>query len=252
MEPTVRVRVRCAIKALLGTGGALLAAGFCYWATLCWPQPAFGWSAKVDNLSLHAAEPFSQADGRHVLERVSTNLKASSLYSSRDRHAAFVCGPGWRHDLLMATAPRAGGINVYPFTTNVFLSGADIPADRMISPSGGRDRLGRTLDHFIAHEIAHTLEARAVGQLAYRRMPNWAKEGYCEYVGHGKSDDYSKLVAAWLANAPEMNFPPAAPYLRFRLLVTHLLEKRGWTPPSLLETKMTMEQAERLVRTDLH
>jgi hypothetical protein len=49
-----------------------------------------------------------------------------------------------------------------------------------------------------------------------------------------------------------MSFPPTAPYLRFRLLVTHLLEKRGWTPQALLETKMTMEEAERLVRADLH
>jgi hypothetical protein len=234
---------------LAGAGVLLLAT--LGWALVRWPRPWFRFSARLGSLALYSDRPFDPAAATAVLERVAASLGGSPLYSSARPQAIYVCNANWRRRFFMAPHPGAGGLNYSPWTTNVFFSGADLAANRLVSPTRQPDLFGRTLDHFVAHEIAHTLEARAVGALAYWRMPDWVTEGYAEYIGGGGRLDYVAAARAYLANDPEMNRPAAVPYLRYRFLVTHLIEKRGWSHSELLATALDRNEADQLVARDL-
>ena len=137
------------------------------WLLVSWPQPWFRWSARLENLTLYSDEAFDADAAIRVLERTRANLSGSPFFAPAARHAVFVCNTYWRHRLFMAPSLNAGGVNYFPVTTNVFLSGADVAANRLVSPSRKPDVFGRTLDHFIAHEITHTLEVARGGRDAH-------------------------------------------------------------------------------------
>jgi hypothetical protein len=174
------------------------------------PQPFFTCRTQKGNLALYSDRPFAANVGNHILALVDANLRRSPLYSSRQRHRIFICNSKWRRSVFFAISPQAGGGNCYPFTSNIFFNGARVENNQLISPSGRLDRLHRTLDHFIAHEITHTLTGHAIGPWRYKKLPAWLKEGYAEYIGAGPRQDYVAASNLFMANAQEMNWPPFA------------------------------------------
>ena len=131
------------------------------------------------------------------------------------------------------------------------MSGADFAQNRLISPSGMPDVLGRKLDHFMAHEIAHVLTGEAMGWLPYHDLPVWIREGYAEYVGSQGVFEYSEAEEAFRLNAARMNTPPNTPYLRYNFLVAYLLEQEGWSPGALFEAAPGQEDVEAMVREEM-
>jgi len=219
-----------------------------YWAFLCFPQPFFRTSVQANNLALYSDQSFAPEAGRKVLEAVEAKLTASPLYSANDRHAAFICNARWRQRLFFNRKYGVGGVNQYPLTTNVFLREAVIEDDRLISPSGNQVPGDRTLDYFIAHEITHTLTVRAIGWLAYYRLPQWVREGYADYVGKGLPFDYETARRAFIAGAPEMDWQRSGLYIRYHLLVAYLLDKQHWTVQKLLESPPDQNVVENQIR----
>lgn len=231
---------------LIGAGAAMLGL-----MLLRFPYPLFRWSAESGGLALYSDRPFPPEAGRRLLERVEAKLARSPLRAPGDRHNIFVCNSAWRRRLFFPTLPTAGGVNRYPLTMNVFFSGGAIEENRLISPSGKPDIFGRTLDHFIAHEIAHTLTARATGSVRFHLvLSSWVKEGYAEYVGRGGGPPPDESVRALLAEAPEMNVPPRTPYLRWNLLVAYLLDKKGWPVRRLLDDTLTASEVAAMIKTE--
>lgn len=215
------------------------------------PQPLFLRSVRINHLSLYSDQAFSPSDGRKILEQVQLKLNASPLYSAQDHYAIFICNTQWRRVLFFFANRRAGSIVYYPLSSNVFLSGAAIEENRLISPSGKPDVLGRRLDHFIAHEIAHILTGRVTGRRCYHDLPAWIKEGYAEYIGSRGTFDYGEAVQAFRTGAPKMNTPAAAPYLRYNLLVAYLLEKRKWSPKQLFEISPSQDEVEAMLEKEV-
>jgi len=213
------------------------------------PQPLFPWSVTEGNLSLYSDEVFPALDGEEVLLSVRDKLRNSPLYSDEERFSAFVCNSRWRRVLFLGS-DRGGGVSNYPVSQHVFLSGADIQGNRLISPSGMPDLLGRALDHFIAHEIAHVLTGKTAGALALYFHPDWIIEGYAEYVGWGAAFELEEGMLAFLQDDPRMSTPPQAPYLRYCLLVAYLLEEKGWSVEELLATDLTQADVEAMLRAD--
>jgi hypothetical protein len=153
---------------------------------------------------------------------------------------------------VLSRGARGGGVNYYPLTTNVFMLSAVFDENRLVSRSGKPDLFGRKLDHCVAHEIAHTLTARATGVLRFHaRLSNWVKEGYAEYVGWGDdAPPYEESARALSAEAPQMNVPPAVPHLRINLLVTYLIEKKGWSVARLLDDAVSQREVEAMLKAD--
>lgn len=215
-----------------------------YLALLCFPQPFFRWSVSAANLTLYSDKPFSEEEARKVLEMTQTKLASSPLYSSEQKHRIFICNARWRQRLFFNRNYGVGGVNYYPLTTNVFLRDAIIEENRLVSPSGKIVQGDRTLDYFIVHEIGHTLTKQAAGSLRHTQLPEWIREGYPDYVGKGSSFHYEQARGAFLSEAPEMDRWKSGLYLRYNLLVAHLLDKQHWSVERLLQEALEQQVVE--------
>jgi hypothetical protein len=162
----------------------------------------------------------------------------------------FVCNARWRQRLFFTYVYGVGGVNYYPFTTNVFLRDSIIEENCLIGPNGNRVAGERTLDYFIAHEITHTLTGQAVGGIAYHRLPQWKREGYADYVGKGAAFNYDEAKRAFLADDPKMDWARSGLYGRFHLLVAHLLEQQQWSVQRLLTDPIEQQTVEAMIRAE--
>jgi len=214
------------------------------------PQPFFRWSATVDNLFLYSDKPFSAEAGEKLLKQVQSKLAASPLYSTDKKYAIFICNTHWRRSIFFIGDENAGAHVYYPLSSNVFLSGGAIEENRKISPSGMSDVLGRKLDHFIAHEIAHTLNGDATSWIQFHDEPAWIREGYAEYIGSQGVFNYAEAAQAFMNNSSKMNLPASIPYLRYNLLVAHLLEKKNWSEKELFETTLSQSEVEQMLKAE--
>jgi hypothetical protein len=244
------MKIKLTKKLWLRLTAAVLGLFALYWALLCFPQPFFRSSVSANNLALYSDQPFSPEEGKKVLETVEAKLAASPLYSAGQRHAAFICNERWRQRLFFNRNYGVGGVNQYPLTSNVFLRDAAIEENRLIAPSGNQVPGDRTLDYFIAHEITHTLTVQAVGWFDYYRLPEWVREGYADYVAKGDAFNYEEARRAFLAEAPEMDRWKSGLYVRYHLLVAHLLDKQHWGVQRLLEEYPEQKAVEDAVRAE--
>ena len=218
---------------------------------LSYPQPLFPWSVHVNNLALYSDQAFSSEDGKQVLELAQVKLARSPLYSPRDSYAVFVCNSDWRRMTFCFADIKAGALSYYPLSSNVFLSGAVIKENRLISPSGRSDILSRTLDHFIVHEITHVLTGKSIGGWRLYYLPTWIKEGYAEYIARGGAFNYDKAAQAFLVGSPDMDVPPSVPYLRYTLIITYLLEKEHWSLTKLFGTSISQGEVEMRLKAEV-
>jgi hypothetical protein len=229
---------------LLGAIAALL-------LLLSYPQPLFPWSVRINNLSLYSDQAFSSEDGKQVLGLAQTKLLRSPLYSPHNNYAIFICNSNWRRMIFFFADSKAGGLTYYPLSSNVFLSGAAIKENHLISPSGRPDILGRTLDHFIVHEITHVLTGKYIGGRRLYYLPTWIKEGYAEYIGCGGAFNHDKAVQEFLNGSPYVNVPSSASYLRYTLIVSYLLENQQWSLTKLFEASMTQGEVETKLKAEV-
>ena len=208
---------------LLGLALAVLASA----ALLLLRHPAafFPYSSDEGDLALYSDRPFAAEEARPVLAEVRAKLRTAPWYDSGRRDVVFVCNSPWRRRIFCLGDLRAGGLSYTPLTTNVFLSGARIAENRLVSPAGQVVRDERTLAYFIAHEIAHNLTCGRLGAWRFFRLPDWLSEGYADYVGRGSVYARPGAGTAFLTEAPEMNSPAIEPYLRFNMLLGFLVEK---------------------------
>ena len=214
------------------------------------PQPFFQTSVRAKNLTMYSDQSFMPASGQYLLELVETKLQKSPLYSAAQKHQIFICNARWRQRLFFTYQYGVGGVNYYPLTTNVFLRDSIIAENCLISPNGNRVVADRSLDYFIAHEIAHTLTGQAVGGIAYHCLPQWKREGYADYVGKGAPFNYDEAKRAFLADDRKMDYAKSGLYWRFNLLVAHLLDKKHWSIQQLLTEPIEQSAVEEMIRAE--
>jgi hypothetical protein len=215
---------------------------------ICFPRPLFAHSISFEGLTLYSDKPFVPEAGTQVLAMAKAKLVRSPLYREGEEHAVFICNERWRQRIFFTYVYGVGGVNYYPITTNVYLRDADIAANRLIGPSGQPLAADRSLDYFIAHEITHTLTGRRVGGLGNRKLPRWVREGYADHVARGTTFDYASAVRALAAADRTMDYEKSGLYLRYNLLVAHLLDREGWTVERLLDERIEQADVERAVR----
>lgn len=84
-------------------------------------QPFFHSSVSAKNLTLYSDQSFSSEAGQRVLALAEAKLAQSPLYATSQKHLVFICNARWRQRLFFTYVYGVGGVNYYPFTTNVFL-----------------------------------------------------------------------------------------------------------------------------------
>jgi hypothetical protein len=237
-------------KALWRTSAILAIVPVAMLLLLNLPHPLFSTSVSAKNLTLYSDRTFEAAAGQRVLESAAAKLAQSPLYSAQQKHEVFVCNAAWRQRLFFLQHYGVAGVNYYPFTTNVFMRNSIIEENGLIGPSGYRAAGERTLDFFIAHEITHTLTGQAIGNMAYMALPEWKREGYADYVARQSVFNYDEAKRAFLANDPKMDPAKSGLYLRFNLLVAHLLDKKHWSVQQMLTTPIDQASVEEMIRVE--
>jgi len=199
------------------------------------PAVLFAYQVRHDGLILHSDRPLN-ADAAHaVLALAQAKLRASEFHVEGQAHAIYLCNSDWRQRLFFSYAYGVGGINYYPGASNVFLRNASVERNRLIGPDG-QDVMGaRTLDYFIAHEVAHTLSGQALGWWRFHRLPRWKREGYADYVGYGGSPDLAAAREALRNGDARMDWSRSRSYDRYHLMASYLIDRKGWTASRLLE-----------------
>ncbi len=237
-------------KLLLKIGAALIAVVALLLVVLSVPQPFFHVSVSAKNLTLYSDKSFVPEAGQQVLQLVETKLAKSPLYSPAQNHQVFICNARWRQRIFFTYSYGVGGVNYYPFTTNIFLRDSIIEENCLIGPNGSRVTADRSLDYFIAHEITHSLTGQAIGGIAYHRLPQWKREGYADYVGKGAAFNYDEAKRAFLADDRKMDYAKSGLYWRFNLLVAHLLDKKHWSIQQLLTEPIEQSAVEEMIRAE--
>src|SRR5262245_58309081 len=215
---------------------AFLAAFALYLSLLCHPGLFFRYSFTQGIVTLYSDEPILPRSAAQVLEEVERRLARSPLYHHQTARGIRVhlCNRRWRFLFFANIRHQVGGLTYPPLTDNIFLRPTRLDADRLIGPSGQEVSGERTLSYFIAHEIMHALIAGELGAGRYSRLPAWKDEGYADRIAKGIDFDYERAVRQLRRGDREMDPIRSGLYLRYRLLVTYLLDRKGINVHELL------------------
>ena len=228
--------------ALVGVGAALAVAGA---GVLADPAPLFDYSTRYGRLELRSDQPFDADAGRRVLADVEGRL-GKSEFNDDGPHQAIVANTELRRRITFLWNGGAAGLNYYPLSRSVFIRGSDIGADRVYGASGKAAKPPRTLAYYITHEIGHTLAKERVGVAANASAPRWIREGVADYIGFGSQADVDEMIAALRNHDPSFD-PRSGYYMRYRLLIAGLIQRKQWTLERLLLSDMSQEEAEKIV-----
>jgi hypothetical protein len=214
-------------------GLALVAVAGGWLALLIHPQPLFAYSAQRANIVLHARAPLPPEAGP-LLDDVVSRVARSPLYDQGRTHHVFLCDTPGFFGLFALWDRKVGGIAEVYLGGNVFIRPSSIQRNRVIGPSGQEKGGERTLAYFIAHEVTHAMTSDRVGRWRYHGLAAFQREGYADYVAFARPVDFARGRELLERDAPEMSPRRSGLYLRYELMVAHLLEHQGMTVDRLL------------------
>ena len=243
VRPPMRRAKRIGKRLSLG----LVSLALAYLALLVFPDPLFAHARSGRFLRVHADAPIPAAADA-VIADAESRLERSPLFVPGVPHDVFVCQSAWRWRLLSPGAFRSGAYALGPFARPVYTRPAHFDRDRLVGPSGHEATDERTLAYFLAHEVTHTLTADLLGPRADLGLPAWVREGYADYVARGESFDYEGTRALFVAGDRSLDPAASGLYLRYVLLVAHLIDRQGWSPEQVLRGPPDRAALEALVR----
>jgi len=220
---------------------ALVGATTLYLAVLAYPQPLFAHELTSAGITVHATRPIPEAM-KATVERVRARLDRSPLSAgTRDVHV-FICHSPWLFALFARQNYRVGGVADWLVGQHVFLRESDLDNDRLISPSGQPVAADRPLSYFIAHEVMHVANVRAVGRWRYARMAQWVDDGYADYIA--RDIDLAGALQKMKEGARELDPRRSGLYLRYQLMVAYLLDKERMPVERVLAAPPPREEVE--------
>jgi hypothetical protein len=225
-------------------GLVLLALLTAYVALLLHPHPLFASTAAEGGILLHARRPLPPQT-RGILADARQRVARSPFYDANDTYDLFLCDDSRLFAAFTLWDRGAGAVSQWTLTGNIFLRPAHVESNRLLNPAGNEVAGERTLAYFIAHEMTHTMVARRIGRVTYARLNRWQVEGYADYLGRGGAFDFSSNLAAFRAGERPLDPRRSGLYLRYQLLVQHLIEHKGMTPEELLGGPIDAEPIER-------
>ncbi len=218
-----------------------------YLLLLAAPYPLFAYQASLGNITVYSDHAIPPAINS-VLEDAGTRLARSPLNDLGVTHRIFVCNDYWRWVVFANYQYRVGGVNYAVLNQNMFLRRVNIEHNRLIGGSGQEVQGERTLAHFFAHEIGHSLEVNYLGRWAHFRLPVWKREGYADVVGGGGNFDYAAELAAFRRGDVSMDPKRSGLYNRYQLEVEYLFREKHVTPEELLRQPFDVVEIDRALK----
>jgi hypothetical protein len=247
MEPIV---LRSIKRTLLWASVALGTAALSLCALITWPEPLFAFSLGSAKIVVNSDRPIPPGGGDRFLRDCERLLDRSPLKAKGRQYRLYVTNDAWRQRLFFILQRDAWGFAwYYGFDGHAFLSGADFDAGRVIH-WGYVGTPPRTLASLCAHELTHVIAWEHLG-LDRLHVPQWVWEGLPDYVAIENRETFEQLRDA-LGDRP-VDIPMRVKYgfyPRYRLLVTYFIEKKGWSVDQLLQTRLTEDEANEIMRAD--
>ena len=220
---------------------AIFASSAVYLVLLAYPQPLFAYELTAGSISVHSTQPIPEAM-KATLEKARARLDRSPVGGTTRGAHVFICHSPWLFAVFARQNYRAAGVTDGFVGQHVFLRQSDMVNDRLIGPSGRPVAADRPLSYFIAHELMHVANVRAVGRWRYARMPQWADDGYADYIA--RDIDLGDALAKMKEDARELDPRRSGLYLRYHLMVAYLLDKKRMAVGELLSNAPAREDVE--------
>jgi hypothetical protein len=239
------------IKRVLQWGTLMVGAAVALFGILIiWPDPLFAYSLSSGRIVVASDRPIPAAGGERFLRDCERLLERSPLKPQGRRYRLYVTNAAWRQRLYFLPHPYAWGLAYASgLGGSVFLTGANFDSGRVVH-WGYEGTPPRTLAYLCAHELTHIVIGEHVG-LERFFLPQWIWEGLPDYVGIESRQPFEELRDA-LGDRPVdvAVMQSYGSYPRYRLLVTYFIERKGWTVEQLLQTRLTFDEANELMRRD--
>jgi hypothetical protein len=245
------VTTRTIRRVLLLSGAALAGVFLSIVGLMAWPEPLFAFSIGAGKIIVASDRPIAPDGGERLIRDCGRLLERSPLKAESPHYHLFVANEDWRHRLFFLVHPDAGGIEFYfGFRGTAFVSGADFDTDRHVKWSYVTTP-PRTLAYFCAHELTHIVIDEHIGVIGKLRLREWVHEGLPDYVAIANRPSFEQLRDALGERPVDVPMMQAyGSYLRYRLLVTYFLDKKGWSVEQLLNTRLTADEATAIMRAD--
>jgi len=174
-----------------------------------------------------------------ILDKVEKQLKTSEIYDNDLSFKIFISS-GFKPYSIFSPSYKDAFAVTYPIINNIFISKTDIK-NNLVQRDAEED-YERSLTSVIEHEVTHKLIENEIGIKANRKLETWKKEGYCEYVsGESKLNLKAGIKKVYKdSNSSSVAFS----YLKYRILVTFLIDIKGHSFQSLVETEFDLKQLE--------
>jgi hypothetical protein len=212
-----------------------------YVATLLHPQVFFPWAYDGASIRVRSDE-FIAAGAAEVITLAEARIRRSPLFDPARTYPVYVCNTRWRWNYFSGFDDRSRGFQT-PLGRASFIRKARWAENGLAGPDGRNGP--RSLDVYIAHEVAHMMVADHLGLIEERRLPGWLREGYAEYVARRDAFDYESTRTRFLAG-DEMRSGDR--YRKYLLLVTHLLDREGLDIRDVLSAPPAVNEVEARVR----
>jgi hypothetical protein len=233
---------------LVKSAAASLALGVVYFTTLLRPQLFFSWARRGATIDLRSDAAIPDSAARTVA-LAESKIQKSPLFDRARRYPIYICNARWRWNYFSAFNHRSRAFQT-PLGRAVFTRAAVWNRNQLAGPTG-RDG-PRTLDVYMAHEVTHMMVEDHVGIIRANSLPAWLREGYAEYVARRDTFDYRGTRARLIPGNEDLVFRRSDPYLKYLLLVTHLLEHEALDVDSLLNDPPDREEVEARTRRCEH
>lgn len=214
---------------------------------LSFPQVLFAHQTSYKNFKVYSREPLNQ-DIRAVLDKAETKLAASPINDPLLQPKVFLTGSHGLYatlSLFVGSGSFAKGFAMLP-TSNIFVNKSDAAHDLVFRNATTNNQ--RSLSGVIAHETTHLLVRKRIGYLKNLRLPDWKKEGYCEYVAGGTTLDYETGVKLWRANPADGT---GYQYFKYYMLVKFLLDHDKLSVDELFNRDIDVQSLEARVLLEL-
>lgn len=217
---------------------------------LLFPYPFFAHNMTLGGFTFYANTDFNSTFRSGIKDSID-RIKQSKLYEPSRHHRVFICEKESRYAFFSALAGRnkfSQGINVEP-TGNIFISKPFIESIRIdYGAAYANTLLEGSVSHIIAHEVTHTLITDSIGYWKSKKLPNWKKEGYAEYVASQRAslipDNHAQLAfefERFLSLDTRSISPIRLHYLESKLLIHYLIHVQNMSMGSIFHDAIDEE-----------
>ncbi|MBX7096193.1 MAG: hypothetical protein K1X89_00645 [Myxococcaceae bacterium] len=206
-----------------------------WWLAHRFPFPLFPHELRRGVVVLHSAAPLP-AGAAELVAEADRRLSRSPLYDGHRTYDVFLCDSAGLYEVFAFPNHGTGGETFFWVGNHAFLRPAHLERDALVGPSGTEVAAPRTFTYFLTHEVTHAMTADALGAWRYARLERWQQDGYADTVAKAGAFDVEDALARLRADDPALDPDRLGLYLRYQLLVEHLLEHEHLSVEALLST----------------